>query len=209
MNQDIIVDTLTHGEKDFFQSNNYFIDEKLNLFKFENAYKIYNDSGENIGAITQRLSVGEKILRLVVNKKILPFQLDIHNHEGEIQTTIQRGWTFWLSSIEVFNGKGSLIGTIKQKFRFFKPEFQILGANGELIGSITGDWKAWNFEIKDASNKAIGSINKKWNGLGKEIFTSADKYNVTIDPTFFATIEQKQAVISCAITIDMVLKESK
>lgn len=209
MNQDVVVDELTHDEKDFFQSNNYFIDEKVNFFKFENAYKIYNDSGENIGAITQRLSVGQKVLRMLVNKKMLPFQLDIHNHEGEVQTTIQRGWTFWLSSIKVLNAKGVLVGTIKQKFRFFKPEFQITDAAGVVLGSITGDWKAWNFEIKDASYKVIGSINKKWNGLAKEMFTSADKYIVSIDPAFSASIEQKQAVISCAITIDMVLKESK
>lgn len=209
MNQDILDNAVTQDDKDFFQSNNYFIDEKLNLFKFENAYKIFNDKGENIGAITQRLSIGEKILRLIVNKKMLPFQLDIHNHEGEVQTTIQRGWTFWLSSIQVFNKHGEVIGTIKQKFRFFKPEFQIADAKGKTIGSITGDWKAWSFEIKDASNKIIGSVDKKWNGIAKEMFTSADKYNVSIDPAFSASIEQKQAIISCAITIDMVLKESK
>lgn len=209
MSQDIIVDTLTHDEKDFFQSNSYFIDEKLNLFKFENAYKIYNDTGENIGAITQRLSVGEKILRLVVNKKILPFQLDIHNHEGDVQTTIQRGWTFWLSKIEVLNSTGKLIGVIKKKFKIFNPEFEIYNSSGVLIATVKGNFHAWDFEIKDTSNKVIASINKKWNGLAKEIFTSADKYNVRIDPAFSASVEQKQAVVSCAITIDMVLKESK
>lgn len=26
----------------FFESNNYFIDEKVNFFKFENCYQIYN-----------------------------------------------------------------------------------------------------------------------------------------------------------------------
>ncbi len=209
MNGENIVDALTHDETDFFKSNSYFIDEKVNLFKFENAYKVYNETGEHIGAVTQRLSVGQKILRLLVNKKMLPFQLDILNHEGEVQTTIQRGWTFWLSKIVVLNAKGELIGTIKQKFSFFKPEFQITNAEEKNIATITGDWKAWNFQIKDASNNPIGTINKKWAGLAKEMFTSADKYNVTIDPGFSASVAHKQAVISCAITIDMVLKESK
>jgi len=27
----------------FFESNNYFIDEKVNFFKFENCYQIYNE----------------------------------------------------------------------------------------------------------------------------------------------------------------------
>ena len=209
MQSGMIVDSQTHDEKDFFQSNSYFIDEKVNFFKFENAYNVFNDTGDHIGAITQRLSVGQKVLRLLVNKRMLPFHLDIQNHEGEIQTTIQRGWTFLLSNIIVLNSQGDKVGTIKQKFKFFKPEFEILNASDTIIGSITGDWKAWNFEIKDAGKKTIGTINKKWAGAVKEIFTTADKYNVSIDPSLELSIEHKQAIVSCAITIDMVLKESK
>jgi uncharacterized protein YxjI len=209
MQDNTLIDEVTNDEKDFFESNSYFIDEKVNFFKFENAYRIFNEKGDHIGAITQRLSAGQKILRLLVNKKILPFHLDIHNHEGEVQTTIQRGWTLLLSKITVLNSKGELIGTIKQKFKIFNPEFEIFNASNELIGSIKGNWHAWNFEIKDASKKVVGTINKKWAGLAKEIFTTADKYNVTIDPAFSSSVQHKQAVISCAITIDMVLKESK
>lgn len=193
----------------FFQSNSFFIDEKVNMFKFENAYNVYNETGEHIGAVTQRLSVGEKILRLLVNKKMLPFKLVIQAHNGNVLTTIQRGWTFWMSKIEILDSEDKVIAHVKQKFKFFKPEFHILNASEQLLATITGDWKAWNFDIKDASQKQVGTISKKWAGAMKEIFTSADKYNVSIDPAFSSTIEHKQAIVSCAITIDMVLKESK
>ena len=42
----------------------------------------------------------------------------------------------------------------------------------------------------------------------KEIFTSADKYNVSLAPDF-SNLENKKVILSAAITIDMVLKESK
>jgi hypothetical protein len=42
----------------------------------------------------------------------------------------------------------------------------------------------------------------------QEIFTSADKYNVNIN-TDFSSMENKVAILAGAITIDMVLKESK
>lgn len=42
----------------FFESNDYFIDEKVNLFKFENTYKVYNDKGEDVGTINQKLTTG-------------------------------------------------------------------------------------------------------------------------------------------------------
>lgn len=193
----------------FFQSNSYFIDEKVNMFKFENAYNIYNETGEHIGAITQRLSTGDKLLRLILDKKMLPFRLVVQSHNGNVLTTIQRGWTFWMSKIEVLDADGTPIGYVKQKFKFFKPEFQILDGSEQLIATISGDWKAWNFDIKDASQKQVGTVSKKWAGAMKEIFTTADKYNVTIDPAFSSSIKHKQALVSCAVTIDMVLKESK
>lgn len=193
----------------FFQSNSYFIDEKVNMFKFENAYNVYDESGDHIGAITQRLTTSEKLLRLLLDKRMMPFKLVVQGLNGKELATIQRGWTFWMSKIEVLDADNKVIGYVKQKFKFFKPEFQILSSSEQLIGIITGDWKAWNFDIKDASQKQIGSISKKWAGAVKEIFTSADKYNVSIDPAFSSSIEHKQALVSCAITIDMVLKESK
>ena len=193
----------------FFQSNSFFIDEKVNMFKFENAYNVYNETGEHIGAVTQRLSVGEKLLRLLVNKTMLPFRLVVQAHNGNVLTTIQRGWTFWMSKIEILDSEDKVIAYVKQKFKFFKPEFHILNASEQLLATITGDWKAWNFDIKDASQKQVGTISKNWAGAVKEIFTTADKYNVSIDPAFSSSLEHKQAIVSCAITIDMVLKESK
>lgn len=62
--------------------------------------------------------------------------------------------------------------------------------------------------IKNEAGNEMGKITKKWAGAMKEIFTSADKYYVSIDPTY-AENKQKVAIVATAITIDMVLKESK
>jgi uncharacterized protein YxjI len=51
-------------------------------------------------------------------------------------------------------------------------------------------------------------INKKWAGIAKELFTSADKYYVSIVPQY-AEDQNKMNIVITAITIDMVLKESK
>ena len=56
----------------FFEGHSYFIDEKVNLFQFENQYKVFNEKGENIGSINQKLSLGAKVLRLLLNKAMLP-----------------------------------------------------------------------------------------------------------------------------------------
>jgi len=192
----------------FFDSNDYFIDEKVNLFKFENTYKVYNEKGEDIGSINQKLTTGQKILRLFLKKPMLPFLLEIRNSQDQLEASIARGWTFFLSKIEVKDRNGEVIGIIKQKFKLFKPTFKIYDTSEQLIAEISGDWKAWNFTILDASNNQIGSISKKWAGAMKEIFTSADKYNVHVD-AIYANQKNKIAILASAITIDMVLKESK
>lgn len=192
----------------FFDTNSYFIDEKVNFLKFENCYKVFNDAGVQIGAINQKLSGGDKILRLLLNKAMLPFQLDIVNENNEVQASVKRGWTFFMSKIIITDATGIPIGSIKQKFKMFKPTFQILDNSGQYIGEITGDWKAWNFIIKDGTGNQIGLITKKWAGAVKELFTTADKYNVTLDPSYSNT-GNKIKIIAAAITIDMVLKESK
>lgn len=193
----------------FFLGDEYFIDEKVNLLKFTNEYKVYNEQGAQIGIIKQRMSGWHKALTLLINKAMMPFQLEITDVNNQLQATISRGWTFWMSKIVVTDPNGAEIGHIKQKFKFFKPTFLINDpASGENIAQIAGDWKAWNFTITNPAGAEMGKISKKWAGAVKEIFTSADKYNVSIDPSY-AENNRKVAIVAAAITIDMVLKESK
>jgi len=192
----------------FFETDSYFIDEKVNILKFENCYNVFNNKGENIGSIKQRLSFGQKMLRLIISKAMLPFKLEIRDSNDVLLSSINRGWTFFMSKITINDANDNTIGFIRQKFKFLKPTFKIFDSSETLIAQITGDWKAWNFEIKSSSDNHIGTINKKWAGAMKEIFTSADKYNVTIDSKINNDIA-KTIVVSSAITIDMVLKENK
>lgn len=192
----------------FFLGDEYFIDEKVNFLKFTNDYKVYNELGNQIGLIKQRMSGWHKVLTLLINKKMMPFQLEITDINDQLQATISRGWTFWMSKIVVTDQNDAVIGLINQKFKFFKPEFLINDINGINIAKITGDWQAWNFSIVNPAGAEMGKISKKWAGAMKEIFTTADKYNVSIDPNY-AESSNKVAIIATAITIDMVLKENK
>jgi uncharacterized protein YxjI len=192
---------------DFFEKNTFFIDEKIGYFKFANTYKVYDELGE-IGLIKQKVSGWHKFLRLIINKAMFPFHLDIIDLNSEVLATINRGWTFWMSKITIKDQSGEMLGSIKQKFVLFKPTFVISDESGAEIAKITGDWKGWNFVIVDNNGNQIGTISKKWNGILREAFTKADKYIVDIVPEY-AEDKKKMAIVSCAITIDMVLKNAK
>ena len=137
----------------------------------------------------------------------MPFVFEIQDAEERVITIIRRGWTIWMSKIEITTADGVILGYVQQKFQFFKPLFEIHNANGEKIAQIQGDFLAWNFTITNNEEKEIGKITKKWAGVAKELFTTADKYMVSVDQSL-AEDTNKIAILSAAITIDMVFKEN-
>jgi uncharacterized protein YxjI len=179
------------------------------MFKFANAYNVYNENGETVGKIEQKLSFGAKMLRLLLNPAMLPFHLDIVNTDGDVEASLQRGWTFWMSKVAIIDPSQQTIAIIRKKFTFLKPSFVIETTTGDVIAKITGNFTAWNFSITDATDAEIGTISKKWNGITKELFTTADKYIVDIVPTYTNNDANKLAIVATAITVDMVMKEKK
>ncbi|MCL2655786.1 MAG: phospholipid scramblase family protein [Coriobacteriia bacterium] len=192
----------------FFENNVYVIDEKVRAFKMTNAYRVYSQSGEEIGAIQEVMPWYRVLLRLFVSRSSLPFTLNILADDGAVLAQIRRGFTFAFSKITVLDGTGTELARINQKFTWIKPKFALMSPAGEQIGMIQGDWKGWNFEIFGRGDQVIGVIDKKWNGVLKEAFTTADKYIVNINPSVSADAE-RIAIVAAAITIDMVLKEGQ
>ena len=144
-----------------FTYNSFFIDQKVNFFKFSNSYNIYNEQGLKIGVVAQKMPTWQKVIQLVIKKGVLPFKLEIKNESNEVEVQISRGFTFFMSKMTITNGEGVLIGTINQKFKLFKPTFILFDASSEKIAQITGNWKAWDFTVKDEYGSEVGKINKK------------------------------------------------
>ena len=190
----------------FFSNNTFVIDEKIAAFKLSNAYKVYNGEGQEIGAIQEHKPLTYILLDFMLPKSMVPFELNILNIDGKRIAQLKRGLTLFMSKVQIFNETGASIGSFKQKFTLMKPKFSLMDNLGHEIATIKGDWKAWNFEITDAAGQVVGSIGKKWNGLGKELFTTADKYAVSIEP-LLTDETTRIAVASVAAAIDMILKE--
>lgn len=190
----------------FFSNNTFVIDEKIAAFKLSNAYKVYSGEGHEIGAIQEHKPFLYILLGMMLPDGMMPFKLNILNVDGKHIAQLKRGLTFFMSKVQIINEAGAPIGSFKQKFTLLKPKFTLVNNLGQEIATIKGDWKAWNFEITDAAGQKIGTIDKKWNGMAKELFTTADKYAVNIDPS--VTNENTRiAVASVAAAIDMILKE--
>lgn len=193
---------------EFFNHHRYIVNEKL-AFSFQaNSFAIQSETGETIGYIQEKRSTGHKVAGMFVSKNILPFHLDIIDAQGVLLLSIDRGATLMFSKITVVDPTGRVIGFINQRLAMLKHKFTIFDGNNKEIGEIIGDWVGWNFNIFAYGNQ-VGTINKKWAGLAKEMFTTADKYVVTIEPNESISNDYiKALIVATATTVDMVLKES-
>lgn len=102
-------------------NNEFLIDEKVGMFKFENQYKIFNNEGHQLGRVQQKMSVGQKILRMLISPALLPFKIEIYDENNTMILKVSRGWTFWMSKITIEESHGEVLAFIKQKFKLFTP----------------------------------------------------------------------------------------
>lgn len=78
--------------------------------------------------------------------------------------------------------------------------------NQKPICTLQGDWIGWDFKFINGTNE-LGFVNKKWAGIGKEFFTSADNYVLSINENIAPDSVERQLIFAAVMVIDMVLKE--
>jgi hypothetical protein len=59
----------------------------------------------------------------------------------------------------------------------------------------------------DQGGREIGTVTKKWAGLGKELFTTADNYIISLNERTSANADAGALLLAAGLAIDMVLKE--
>ena len=60
---------------------------------------------------------------------------------------------------------------------------------------------------RDVCEVELANVTKKWAGLGKELFTSADNYMLSIGQSVPSTDASRILILAAVMCIDMVLKE--
>ncbi len=185
----------------------YFVREHVGFMKLHEAYDILDpETGEVIAEAREEASPFRKILKLFMNKTMLPFEIVLTDASGKKILTIRRGFTFLRSRVEVYDAADQLLGTFQQKLFSIGGRFKVLDAQGVEVAELKGNLIGWDFKFLDIQGNELGRVTKKWAGVGKELFTTADNYVVTlseeVDPVGTGPL-----LLAAALCVDMVLKE--
>lgn len=191
--------------------NMYFIRERIGLLKFTDTYDILDpETQEQIGIAKERPGGLVHLLRLFVSKRLLPTKVFVYqgedpNDDVRLVFSIQRGFSLFRPKVNIVDRTGDVVGRLQSKFFSVGGAFRVFDAGGNEVAMVKGDWKGWNFRFLDASEVEIGSITKKWAGIGKELFTSADNYIITLNEE--PTPEKALLLLAAGLAVDTVYKE--
>lgn len=178
------------------------------MFKASNNYDIYNpDTQEMIMTCREeKLGFFTKIFRFTDYKRNTPFHVEIKTTDGLPVLTVRRGVSFWLSKVEVLDENEKLIGQFKQKFFSIGGKFDVLDAQDNVLCTLKGKWTSWDFKFIQG-NEEFAHVSKKWAGAGRELFTSADNYMLSISERVPQDHPLRVLIMAAVMCIDMVLKE--
>lgn len=190
----------------------FVIKEHVGLLKLSDTYDIYDAATqEKVALARENISAFIKILRLFVNKQLLPTRVTVtrDDERGPLLFEIKRPITFLRSTVSVFDAAGTRLGYFKSKLFSLGGGFHVYDVKDQRFAEVKGDWKGWNFKFLDPNGNELGTVSKKWAGLAKELFTSADTYFVTIDDSLREERTATILLLAAALAIDVVFKEHK
>lgn len=188
--------------------NLFFVKEHVGMFKAANHFDIY-DPGTNQKTMECRepnLGFFTKLLRFTDYKRMTPFHVEVRTPEGRPILSIKRGISLLRSTVEVLDESGRVVGSFKQKLFSIGGKFTVLDAQGREVCTLQGKWTSWDFRFMRDKTE-LASVSKKWAGLGKELFTTADNYMLTIKDGVPQNDPARILIVAAVMCIDMVLKE--
>lgn len=190
------------------RQNLFLIKEHAGLFKAANNYDVFDPAGgaKLLECREPNLGFFTKLLRFTDYKRFTPFNVVVSTPEGQKVLSVRRGVSIFLSKVEVLDESDRVVGFFKQKFFSIGGKFDVLDAQEQVACTLKGKWTSWDFRFVQGSTE-LAAVSKKWAGLGKELFTSADNYMLSIDPGVPANDQRRLLIVAAVMCIDMVLKE--
>jgi uncharacterized protein YxjI len=187
----------------------YFVREHVDFMKLSGKYDILDPQTKaKIGEAVEEISGWIKFFRLLIDKKLMPTKFVVYE-TPDSQTrrrlfSIKRPVAFLRPKVQVYDATGAPLGFFQAKVFTIGGAFRVFTTDGTEIAVVKGDWKGWNFRFLSGDTE-LGVVTKQWAGLGKELFTTADNYMISIhgakDPTMSTLL------LAAGLAVDTIYKE--
>lgn len=188
--------------------NQFFVKEHVGIFKAANSYDISDLETQQPLMECREPNLGffTKMFRFTKYKRNTAFNVIITDNSGRSVLTVKRGVSILRSTVEVLDENENLVGKFRQRLLTLGGKFDVMDTSDQVICTIEGKWSNFDYKfIRDGQQ--IAMLTKKWMGLGKELFTSADNYVISIEPNVQASDSIRIMILAASICLDMVYSE--
>lgn len=188
--------------------NLFFIKEHIGMFKAANNYDILDPDTHQLLMVCREDNLGffTKMFRFTEYRRMTPFDIEVKTAQGDKVLTVRRGVSIFLSTVQVLDENNQLIGQFKQRFFSIGGRFDVLDPLDNVMCTLKGKWTSWDFKFEQ-NGQELAAVNKKWAGIGQELFTTADNYMLSINPSVSKDDPVRIMILAAVMCIDMVLKE--
>jgi uncharacterized protein YxjI len=188
--------------------NAFLVKEHVGAFRAANNFDIHDPATGEVVLLCREESLGlfTRLLRFSDYKTLTPFDITVRTPDGALVVRVKRGVSFWRSKVQVEDGARMLLGTFRQRMLSIGGAFDVLDPQGVLICSLKGSWTGWDFRFVSGADE-LAHVTKRWSGIGREFFTSADNYVLSISDAVPAASSARALILAAVLCIDMVLKE--
>lgn len=189
--------------------NRFFIKEQVGFLKTTDVYDILDpETQQQVGTAREVPGSLVAVLRWFISKKLMPTTVEVREAESErLAFTIYRPMQMFRARVEVRDPEGQMVGYFKSKLFSIGGGFWVYDKKDQQFAEIKGSWTGWNFQFLTPQGEELGVVTKKWAGLGKELFTSADNYIVSISDDLADQPVAKMLLLAAALAIDIVYYE--
>ena len=185
------------------------VNQKAKVFEMVSEYVVRDEAGNQIGAVREvGQSKARKMLRFVsqVDDFLTHHYEIVDAPSGSVVLRVTRPRRFLKANVVISGPDDAEIGRVVQQNVIGKIRFALVAADGTAVGSINAEnWRAWDFSVADASGTEVARVTKKWAGLGRELFTTADNYVVSVPSPLAEPL--RSIVVASALCIDTALKQ--
>jgi uncharacterized protein YxjI len=196
------------ADRPLLQRTTFFIKERVAVLKLTDVYDILDPAnGQTIGIAKEEPPIWAKWLRLVIKKHLMPTAVNVYEVEGQPPVlSVKRGFTFLRSKLNVVSD-GRSLGYFKSKLLSLGGSFLVYDHSDQQVAEVKGNWKGRDFRFTNKNGREIGTVTKKWAGLGKELFTSADNYVISLTDLNGASPDASALLLAAGLSIDLVYNE--
>lgn len=195
----------------FFDRPAYFVREHFGFLKLKDSFDILDaETREHLGYATEENPIWVNLTRLLLQKHRMPTTVVVRRLSDDAPVLrLERGWRFLRSKIRVYDGQNGLLGYFESKVLTLGGGFYVYNAHGAQVADIKGNWIGWDFRFLDAGGQALGLVTKKWAGIGRELFTTADNYLISLTDRGSAQPATAALLLAAGLAIDTLYKEAR